>query len=240
MDWWFAYTQLTAQHVQGCGFPSERITVLDNAIDTHHLIALCDATTARDIAEFRARAAIGRGPIGLFLGSLYPDKRLGFLLDAAHALHRRLPGFVLMVAGAGPDEVILRDAAASCDWIRVLGSLGGQDKAVALCAADIVMNPGLVGLGILDCFAAGRPMVTTDCGIHSPEIAYLEHGRNGLMTGNTLDAFVEGCAFLLTDGDARRAMGEQARSDCSAYSIEHMVERFSSGVEDALALAPRR
>ena len=34
VDWWFAYTQPTVDIVRAAGFPAERITRLDNAIDT--------------------------------------------------------------------------------------------------------------------------------------------------------------------------------------------------------------
>jgi hypothetical protein len=33
-DWWFAYTEATQKIVEGYGFPSERITVIHNAVDT--------------------------------------------------------------------------------------------------------------------------------------------------------------------------------------------------------------
>ena len=37
MDWWFAYTQMSADLVTELGFPRNRITVLNNAIDTSEL-----------------------------------------------------------------------------------------------------------------------------------------------------------------------------------------------------------
>ena len=33
VDWWFAYTSVTAQVLHDAGFPHDRITVLDNAVD---------------------------------------------------------------------------------------------------------------------------------------------------------------------------------------------------------------
>ncbi|MFY9509562.1 MAG: hypothetical protein WAQ05_01135, partial [Rubrivivax sp.] len=39
VDWWFAYTALSADFVRNDGFPAARITVLDNSIDTGELRA---------------------------------------------------------------------------------------------------------------------------------------------------------------------------------------------------------
>jgi glycosyltransferase involved in cell wall biosynthesis len=97
-----------------------------------------------------------------------------------------------------------------------------------------MLNPGLVGLGILDAFAAGIPLITTDCGLHSPEIAYLESGQNGLMTADTVQAFSGACSGLLADSEALRRMGEAAKACASIYNIQHMTQRFGDGILAAL------
>ena len=65
-----------------------------------------------------------------------------------------------------------------------------------------------VGLGILDSFALGIPMVTTDCKIHSPEIAYLKSGRNGLMIADSEEAFIEGVERLLKNDEPKTSTYE--------------------------------
>ncbi len=39
VDWWFAYTQTSAEIVGECGFPKEKITIFNNAIDTSAILA---------------------------------------------------------------------------------------------------------------------------------------------------------------------------------------------------------
>lgn len=38
-DWWFGYTQMSVPLIERSGFPVERITVLNNSIDTAELAA---------------------------------------------------------------------------------------------------------------------------------------------------------------------------------------------------------
>ena len=238
-DWWFAYTDLSSAVVQASGFTAARITTVNNAIDTSALMAECAAVDESAIAAWRARLNLGTGPVGVFIGSLYEEKRIGLLLRAGGELARRVPGFRLVVIGDGPDRVLVRDAAAREGWLRHLGVQLGADKAVALRAAHLLLNPGGVGLGILDAFAAGVPLVTTDCGLHGPEIAYLRNGENALMTANSLDSFVNGCEQLLRDPAERERMAVQARCDAQRYTLQNMVQRFANGVEAALQLPAR-
>ena len=239
VDWWYAYTEVSAALLRDAGYPPERITTLDNAVDTRQLAADCASVSAADVAGFRASLGLGPGPVGLFLGSLYADKRIGFLLDSAAELRRRVPGFQLLVVGSGLQAPLVQRAAASASWIHPLGVKLGRDKALCLRVADLMLNPGLVGLGILDSFVAGLPMVTTDCHLHSPEVAYLRHGYNGLITADSLPDFVSACEGLLRNPAERARLAAGALADGGRYTLEHMAERFAQGITSALQLPAR-
>ncbi|WP_228893057.1 glycosyltransferase family 4 protein [Pseudoduganella aquatica] len=234
-DWWFAYTDMSARLIEAAGFPRERTTVVENAADTTEMMALCADIGELELARWRARLGLGGGPVGLYLGSLYHEKRLDFLLAAARRVRAALPGFELLIVGAGPDQAALQAAAASDRWIHFLGPLSGRDKCVALRLADVMLNPGLVGLGILDSFASGKPMLTTDCGLHSPEIAYLESGRNGIMTPNDLDSYAAAAVAVLRNPAQLAALSEAARASGGRYTVENMARRLCQGIEAALA-----
>ena len=239
VDWWFAYTEVSTEQIRRSGFAAQRITTVMNACDTAPLLAACREVTPEQVQALRARWQLGSGPLGLFVGSLHAGKRIGMLLDAAAELAHRVPGFRLLVVGAGPEHARLQAAARQQPWVRLLGVLHGPEKAVCLSASSIVMNPGMVGLNVLDAFAAGRPLVTTDCGLHSPEIAYLRSGHNGWVTADTLDAYVQACQALLEDEVLRRRLGRQAAIDLANYTLPNMVSRYASGVLAALALPAR-
>ena len=236
VDWWFAYTALTSRLVQETGFPADRITDLQNTVDSAALLQLCEAVTGADIDNFRASLGLGAGPIGLFIGSLYKEKRLAFLLKAGEKLAACVPGFLLVVIGRGPQQALIEQSARKHAWLRYGGARFGSEKAVCLRAADVMLNPGLVGLGILDSFAAGLPMVTTDCGLHSPEIDYLRSGHNGVMAANTMQAFTDAAQRIITDQAWRQSLGAEAKADAARYTISNMAQNFRRGVLAALAV----
>lgn len=235
VDWWFAYSGMTVRLVGKNGFAPERITNLENATDTKALCADVAAVTEDDLVALRTRLGIGGGPVGIYLGSLYKEKRVDFLLDAAERIAEAVPGFHLLVVGDGEERGRVEAAAARYSWLRYLGSVHGHDKALYLCLADVFLNPGMVGLSILDAFVAGDALVTTNCGIHSPEIDYLIDGDNGRVTENTLDAYVHEVKELLNDPLRLARLREGAKSSGKHYSIENMAENFHAGIMQALA-----
>lgn len=235
VDWWFAYTKSSAALVAEAGFPSQCTTVVDNAVDTQKLAKLCREVSPADYQNKRKELQLGNGPVALYLGSLYKEKRLDFLLDAACKIRQRIPDFQLLVAGAGPEETQIIDAARQYPWIHYLGPVQERNKAVALVLADVILNPGLVGLGILDSFASGTPMFTTDCGLHSPEISYLSPGQNGVMTADDIDIYANTVSDTLQQPETLLALRKGALSSAPQYTISNMVHRTQDGIRACLA-----
>lgn len=234
-DWWFAYTELSARLLANA-FPPERTTVVENAVDVEEMIATCGALDVSDLAARRAALGMGAGKVGLYLGSLYKEKRLDFLLAAAQRIRQRLPDFQLLIVGAGPMEAELAAATAGMSWVHMLGALTGRAKCEAMMLADVILNPGLVGLGILDSFASGRPMFTTDCGLHSPEIAYLRNGENGIMTANSEAAYADAVTAVLERPAELARLASNARASAARYTVGNMAERMCEGIKAAMAI----
>lgn len=235
VDWWFAYTELSGRIVADGGFPAERITVLDNAIDNEGFRADLAAVDDGRLQVLRAQiGATGDAPVGLYCGSLYPDKRLDLLVAAGDLVQTELPAFHLVVAGDGPSRDFLTDAAGSRPWLHWVGAQRGADKAAWFRLADCYLSPGAVGLHVLDAFCAGLPMITTDSALHGPEIAYLESGRNGFVVEADAQVFARTCVNLLSDPIRRDAIRQAAAADAQRYTLDAMVERFVSGIETCL------
>jgi glycosyltransferase involved in cell wall biosynthesis len=184
----------------------------------------------------RRKLNLGDGPVGLFVGSLYKEKRLDFLLDAARLIRLDIPDFQLIIVGAGPDQEMVEEAVRRYSWIRYLGPLQGEDKAATLMLADVMLNPGLVGLGILDSFTSGRPMFTTDCGLHSPEISYLSNGQNGMMTNNDLISYANAVSNALQKKEVIETLRAGALSSGLHYTIENMAGRIRDGICACLSM----
>lgn len=236
-DWWFAYTDISAGLIAAAGFPAERTTVVLNAVDTTALQRQCAALDGDALAAYRRQLGLGPGPVAVYVGSLYKEKRLAFLIEAAELVRRSVPGFQLLIVGAGPEQPLIDAATVRHDWIHALGSQYDHDKARVLGLSDLMLNPGLVGLGILDSFSAGSPMFTTDCGLHSPEIAYLEDGRNGVITANDVDSYAGAIVAALQSPPRLARLRAGARASAARYTLEAMAQRLSCGIANALATA---
>lgn len=234
--WWFAYTGLSAEIVRASGFPAERITDVQNSIDTGELIQARQATTPEQLSALRQRLGLRGDNVCLYIGGMYPEKRLDYLVAVGEAIRRRVPDFELVCIGAGPQEGIVRAAATRHPWLRALPPVFGQDKAPYFMLSKLLLMPGLVGLAILDAFALGTPLVTERHGFHSPEIHYLENGANGVIVESVGDAeaYAGQVAALLRDEAARQRLVEGGAAAAARYTLENMVQRYSQGIMQAL------
>lgn len=237
-DWWFAYTRASLGPLEQAGFPFDRVTVLNNAVDTRKLAAEFAAVREADVLALRRRLRLSGSHVGIFVGSLYAEKRLEFMLEAARRIRLEVPDFELLVVGAGPQSTMVQAFAATHPWVHATGPLHGAEKATAMAAASVFLNPGLVGLSLLDAFVCGVPMVTTDCGLHSPEIAYLEHEVNGLVTADDVSAYAADIVRVWREPARLAALQAGCRAAAAEYTIERMAERFVEGIEACLEQVP--
>lgn len=231
--WWFAYTGGVAEYLCGLGFPPARVTVVGNTID---IVAL------RESVQIAWR--MGQRTVAdrcLFLGSLYPDKRLDLLFRAADIVASARPSFELHIAGSGELEGQVRRFASRRPWVHYHGAVTGQDKAALLASAQLLLIPGLVGLVVLDSFAAGVPVVTMADSPHSPEIEYLKSGLNGQVvpSGTGVADYASAVLNLLQDPAKRDELSRGALAAASAYTLDGAACRFVDGLDGALRIARR-
>ena len=240
VDWWFGYTESTRNILHADGFPAERISVLDNAIDNDQFMADLAGVTPGQLQACQERLGVQAGaPVGLYCGSLYPDKRLDLLLAAADIVHAQRPEFRLVVVGDGPSRPVVTDAGASRPWLQWVGVQRGSDKAAWFRAATLYLSPGAVGLHVLDAFCAGIPMITTAGARHGPEISYLESGRNGFVVPDDARAYAQTVLQLLDDPARLDQVRAAAAQDARRYTLDNMVKRFVAGIEACLHLSPK-
>lgn len=235
VDWWFAYTQMSAGLVKAAGFPEARITALNNAVDTAELLAQRQSVTPEETQALRESMGFGAGPVGVYVGSLYADKRLDFLFDAAEAIHREVPDFHLLIVGEGPERDKVRDWCVAHPWARWVGARFGREKAAYMSMAHIMLNPGALGLGVMDAFVCEVPLVVTISGNHGPEISYLENGVNGLITANDMKSYVDACVRLLCDARALEYLRAGCAASARKYTVENMAQRFAHGIESVIS-----
>ncbi len=232
VDWWFAYTEMSKRTVVAAGFDATKVTVLNNSLDGRGLSSEINDISKENLsAYFEINGLSKNAIIGLYCGSLYAEKKVDFLIEAAVKLRQSLPSFHLLVLGAGPEQSKVIDAAAKYPWIHYKGMQKGREKAVAFKAASFLMNPGAVGLSVVESFIAARPIVTIASAAHGPEIEYLVNGQNALvLPSESVDVYVNEIVRLMNSQDDLERIRRRCSADADVYSLDSMVERFSRGI----------
>jgi L-malate glycosyltransferase len=235
-DWWFTYNAASAAVVEELGFPPERITLVNNAIDTKALIAARNMLSPATIESTKATLGIDSANVAIYTGGLYEQKRIGFLVEAAAKVRAQMLDFHLIIIGGGPQKDLVAQAARDNVWIHYLGPKNDTEKLPYWAISKVSLMPGLVGLGVLDSFALGVPLIATTYPYHSPEIVYLRDGVNGIMVKDweSTDAYANAVLSILKDDHAHQAIVGEGRKDAEFYTIENMAANFSNGIIAAL------
>jgi glycosyltransferase involved in cell wall biosynthesis len=165
----------------------------------------------------------------LFVGAFDKPKRLPFLFEAADLVHKSLPDFVLVLAGAGPEDGFVRHAAKSRSYVRLVGRLELDELARFANVVDILLMPGRVGLVAVDALALGLPLATTRYPHHAPEVDYLNE-QNSLWTDDSTRGFADGVTALLSDPPRLASLAARARADGKNFSVEQTAQIFVTGI----------
>ena len=162
-----------ADDMAALGLPRERITLHRTGLDRSRF---------RPLDRTAARAKFGFAPEVTLLatvGALIPRKGQAYVIDALP----HLPSAELALAGAGPDEAMLRSRAAQlgvADRVHFLGALPHAELPELLSAANIFVMPsfseGLANAWI-EALACGVPVVTTPIAGALELITDTDYGR---------------------------------------------------------------
>ncbi|MBD9359868.1 glycosyltransferase family 4 protein [Methylomonas sp. EbB] len=230
-DWWFAYTGGVGEYMKSLGFPSSKITVLNNSVDTSEFKGVLDSIGIDEISSFKKDLEIdSKARIGLYCGAIYAEKKIGFLLNAAIQVHHDNPDFILLIVGDGAERYLVEDFAKQHSFVRYLGPLFGASKALAFKSSEVFLCPGLVGLAILDAFASALPIFTTDIPYHSPEIEYLQNYYNGIMVEAREDCYAQTVIRALMDLENLEKLKHNAYLSSNLFSIDKMAHNFVNGI----------
>jgi L-malate glycosyltransferase len=231
-DWWFAYTKGVGNYMIELGYPAHKVTVLNNSIDVSDFKHLLAQQSISDIQQFKRQLGIAdNARIALFCGALYSNKRISFLLDAASIIHSQHPDFLLLIIGSGTDSGLVENFAQHHSFIKYLGSLFGEQKALAFKSAEIFLCPGATGLAILDAFSAGLPFFSSDDPNHGPEIDYLQHGINGVITASVKEDYADTVINILEKPEELTRLRKNALASSDRFSIENMAQNFVDGIQ---------
>jgi glycosyltransferase involved in cell wall biosynthesis len=228
-----AFIAVAASHgeylIEHEGFPSKRVAVIPNGVDTAKYAPLRDAVAVR-----RELGIDDDAPVVGIVAALRPEKNHELFLELGRRVLRQLPNARFLVVGDGLCRSDLERRAAEMGLGSSVLFLGSRNDVPRLLAAMDVFaltshneaNP----ISILEAMSVGVPVVATDVGsIHEAvsegESGYLvPAGDSALLTDRVIG--------LLTDEPRRRVIGAAAREAViDHWSIDAMVSGYEQLIE---------
>ena len=170
-----------------------------------------------DIPRIPYRRRTRLAPRFLSNRNLEPLYNVALVLRAFQIIQREHPAAELVVAGFGSQRGMLESLARelSLAHVRFVGRVPADEMGALYDTADIFLNGSNIDnmpLSILDAFAAGVPVVTTDAG----GIPYVvRDNENGfLVPRGDHEAMANTCLRLLGDDALALRVGDTARQEC--------------------------
>lgn len=234
-DWWFAYTKKVHDYLSSHGFPSEKITIVQNAIDSKQLREEYVQINLEECESLKKNLRLNdTNNIGIYCGALYKEKRIEFLLEASLRVKKSIKDFHLIILGGGKEQCIVERAANQYEWIHYVGPVFGNSKLKYFKISSVLLMPGAIGLIALDSFITETPIITTKNNIHGPEYEYLIHEWNAIIAENQLEEFSNEIIRLLQNKDYLKTITRNALECAGKYTLEQMVGNFTEGIVDCL------
>ena len=197
------------------GVAAERIHVIPGGVDTARYASLPSRADAR-----RALGWDSDARIVLAVRRLVHRTGVDRLIGAVPAIHERVAGLQVLIAGEGPDRAALEARIAALgvgSSVRLVGFLPEVDLPLAYRAADLTVVPSieLEGFGLIvpESLAAGTPVLVTPVG-GLPETVERLSG-DLILESATAEAIGTGIADAL---DGRRAL--PSAEQCAAFARE--------------------
>ncbi|HEX4936317.1 MAG TPA: glycosyltransferase family 4 protein, partial [Gemmatimonadaceae bacterium] len=158
--------------------------------------------------------------------NLEPLYNVACTIRAFARIQRALPEATLVVAGDGSERRSLEALVAhlGVTGVTFVGRVSPREMGALYAAADVYLNsPDIDNMpnSVIEAFAAGLPVVTTDAG----GIPYIVRpGDNGLMVARDDDAaLAEQALRLFREPGLARRLTEAARRECLARYTWPMV-----------------
>jgi len=164
-----------------------------------------------------------------YVGRLIENKGPQYLVEAGLDILKNHPEAHIYIIGDGPlKEKLLQKVASQKlgDRIHILGSV--PDILPILRMTTVFVRPSITGeaisLAILEAMACGLPVVASNV---EGNIEIVENGVNGcLVPPANSEALAEAIEFLLSNREAARAMGENARKTAErSYDWKKIAEQ---------------
>ncbi|MDQ2856231.1 MAG: glycosyltransferase family 4 protein, partial [Acidobacteriota bacterium] len=178
---------------------------------------------------FRFRERVPLRPVFLSNRNLESHYGVDVVLRAFATMQKDFPDARLTVAGDGSQRRLLEQLASELKMqnVEFKGQVDHDDAFALYDAADIYLNGSKIDnqpLSLLEAFACGLPVVTTNAG-GIPDI--VNDKRTGLMVqSGDYEAMAAAARRLLNDAELANSIVRNARDECRKYSWDAVREQW--------------
>jgi glycosyltransferase involved in cell wall biosynthesis len=231
-----ALTGPLGRELQGLGYRGP-VWPIPNARQTARFAELDRGTDGAEL-----RRDLGLDPeahlIGL-VGYLVPQKRPERAVEVLARLRADGRDVHLVIAGAGPLEAAVADAATAHGVAEHVSMLGHRDDVPRLLSGlDLLLltsdDEGVPGV-VIEAAMAGCPVVTFPLGGVADVVADGVTGR--IVDAPTVTAMAAAVGPLLEDPDLRDQLSTTARERSSQFSMDAVADRYEQHLAEVVAPA---
>jgi glycosyltransferase involved in cell wall biosynthesis len=171
------------------------------------------------------------------VGRLAPEKNWDTLLRAFAKVYPEHPNLRLVLIGDGPARQTLEALAAElgiAEHVTFTGALPFEEVPCYLKAADAFAFASVTetqGLVTIEAMAAGLPIVAVD-GSGTRDI--VEHGKQGFLVANDVDALAKGIKKLLSDPDRMKRFSNNALKKANTFDVHQLGKQLIGVYEQAI------
>lgn len=194
---------------QTLSIPMDKFTVIPNGVDVEEFSPIIDGR------RVRKELNLNDDPMVLYVGRLYMNKGLNYLLLAAKKVLRDIPNAKFVLVGKGPLEEELRRVANRLDIEKSIVFTGYTPDGKLpqyYAACDVFVLPSVYegqGIVLLEAMASGKAIVSTKTG-GIPETVI--DGETGILVkiGDIIE-LSEAIEKLLKNPELRHTLGLNSR-----------------------------
>jgi len=206
---------------------ADRIEVIPNGIPLDRFSNLPDEVGRKK------REGLGipaESPVIGIVGMFHKNKGHRYFLEAAASVARSFPEAVFLIVGDGELREDMERQVRESPHLKNVRFLGQrEDVPEILQAMDVYVCASFsetFSLSLLEAMAAGRAIVTTDCGGPSEMI---RDGWSGFVVPiRNSGAIAAKIALLLDDASLRKTFGQNAVQESRKFDIRATVARLES------------
>jgi glycosyltransferase involved in cell wall biosynthesis len=208
----------------------DRYTVIPTGIDL-------EPYSCADWQSLRKEQGWQDETVLISVGRLAPEKNWDTLLRAFAKIYSQHSDARLVLIGDGPAKGQLQSLTSElgiAEHVTFTGALPFEEVPCYLKAADMFPFASVTetqGLVTMEAMAAGLPVVAVNA---SGTRDIVEHGKQGFLVENDVDALARGIGKLLADPERRKRFSNSALKKAKTFDINELGKQLTSVYEEAI------